>query len=98
MCTHPCFKDHPPQVVPIAISAQEEMQATWRTSKIFRTMTSSSCVSGNPQSVAYEGLISTFRFPHFDHVYDYFMLMNLWMSWTSLCNKVLFPLFILSNV
>jgi hypothetical protein len=46
----------------------------------------------NPQSAACEGPISTFRSMHFDHVYDYVMLMTLWMSWTSLYNKVLFPL------
>jgi hypothetical protein len=48
MCTHPCFKNHPPQVVPIVFSAQEEMQATWRTLRSSRTTTSSSYVSGKP--------------------------------------------------
>jgi hypothetical protein len=37
----------------------------------------------NPRSAAYEGFLSMFRIPHFDHVYDYVMLMTLWMSWTS---------------
>jgi hypothetical protein len=31
----------------------------------------------NPQSAAYEGLISTFRIPKFDYVYDYVTLMTL---------------------
>jgi hypothetical protein len=51
----------------------------------------------NPQSAACEGLISTFRIPHIDYVYDFVQLMTM-MSWASGCNKVLFPLFILSNV
>jgi hypothetical protein len=42
MCTHPCFKNHPTQVVHTVLSAEEEMLATWRTLRSFRTMTSSS--------------------------------------------------------
>jgi hypothetical protein len=42
----------------------------------------------NPQWAAYEGHISTFRIPHFDHVNDYVMLITLWMSWTSWCSRV----------
>jgi hypothetical protein len=49
-------------------------------------------LAANPQSAAYEGLFSTFRFLHFDNVNDYVMLMTLWMSRTSCCNKVPFPL------
>jgi hypothetical protein len=48
MCTHPCFKNHPTQVVPTVLSAQGEMLATWRTLRRFRTTTSSSYVSGKP--------------------------------------------------
>jgi hypothetical protein len=44
---------------------------------------SSSRVSGKPPSHACEGLISTFRIPPFDYVYDYVQLVTLWMSWTS---------------
>jgi hypothetical protein len=83
MCTQPYFKNHPPQVVPIAISAQEEMQTTWRTLKSFRTMMSSSCVSGKtPSQLPVKALSTTFRIPHFDHINDYIKLMTLWMSWT----------------
>jgi hypothetical protein len=52
----------------------------------------------NPSQLPMKALSTTFRIPHFDHVNDDVILMTLWMSWTSLCNKVLFPLFILNNV
>jgi hypothetical protein len=36
------YKPPPPQVVPTVFSAQEEILATWRTLRSFRTATSSS--------------------------------------------------------
>jgi hypothetical protein len=51
------LKTTPPQVVPNVFSAQEEMQATWRTLRSSRTMTSPSYLSGTPHSVVYEGLM-----------------------------------------
>jgi hypothetical protein len=38
----------PPQVIPIVLSAQEVMLATWRTSRSSRNTTSSSLLSGKP--------------------------------------------------
>jgi hypothetical protein len=61
-CTHPCFTNHPPQVVPFALSAQEEKLATWMSSRSSRNMTSfSSFLVANSQSAACVGLASTFR-------------------------------------
>jgi phenylalanine-4-hydroxylase len=73
-----------PQVVPIVISAQEEMKATWRTLKSFRTTMSASRVLWQTLSqLPVKALSSTFHIPHFDYVDDYVKLMTLWMSWTS---------------
>jgi hypothetical protein len=54
--------------------------------------------SAKPQSAACEGLTFYVSNLHFDYVNEFVKLMTLWMSWTSWCNKVLFPLFTLSNV
>jgi hypothetical protein len=37
----------------------------------------------NPSQLPVKALSAMFRVPHFDHVNDYVMLMNLWMSLTS---------------
>jgi hypothetical protein len=34
----------------------------------------------NPSQLRVKALSDTFRFPHFDNVNDYVMLMTLWMS------------------
>jgi hypothetical protein len=72
MCTHPCFENHPTQVVPTVFSALEEMLATWMTLRSSRTKTSSSYLSGKPLSqLPVKALSSTFRIPHFDYVNEY---------------------------
>jgi hypothetical protein len=67
------YKPPPPQVVPTAFSAQEEMLATWRTLRSFRTTMSSSFSQWQtPSKLPVKALSSTFRILHFDiDVNDY---------------------------
>jgi hypothetical protein len=69
MCTHPCFTNHPPQVAPTVLSAQEEMLAIWRILRSFRTTMSSSYLSGKPPvSCLCRPYLLRFVFPHFDDI------------------------------
>jgi hypothetical protein len=91
----PLLKNTKPQVVLIATSAQEKMKATWRTFRSFMTSTSSRIdywqtpsqllVKALPYCVSYNTLIMT-------------KVNDLWMFWTSWCNKVLISVIILSNM
>jgi hypothetical protein len=90
MCTHPCFKTHPnPRLSPL----QSVLRRRWRqhgglsgVSGLQRVLV---VFSGNPPvSCLWRPYHTMFRI----RTLIYVNLMTLWMSWTSWCNKVLFPL------
>jgi hypothetical protein len=73
MCIHPCFTNHPTHVVPTILSAQEEMLATWRTLRSFKTTMSSNLpLWQTPSQLPVQAYLLHFVFPHFDiNVKDY---------------------------
>jgi hypothetical protein len=91
MCTHPCFTHQPPQVVHVATTAQVKMKLWRRTSRCFKsTMSSRRGLAANPQSAACVGRVYLCFFSAL-----WLLLKTMWMSWTSWCNRLLLPFYVI---
>jgi hypothetical protein len=93
MCTHRCFKTHSHQVAPLQSVLRRRCRqhgGLWGVPGIRRVLV---MFSGKPPvSCLWRPYLLCFIFRTFITLNDYVMLMTLWMSWTSWCNKVHFPL------
>jgi hypothetical protein len=84
------YTPNPPQGVHIATTAQEKMKS-WRTSRSSKSTMSSRCgLAANPQSAACEGRV------YLCFVFTlWLLLMTMWMSRTSWCNRLLLSFMLL---
>jgi hypothetical protein len=74
MCTHPCstHQTPPPQIVPIATTAQEKMKPWKETSRSSKTTTSSRRgLAATPSRLPVKATCIYVYFLHFDYCKDY---------------------------
>jgi hypothetical protein len=82
MCTHPCstHQTPPPQVVPVATTAQEKMKPWKETSRSSKITTSSRRgLAATPSRLPVKAACIYVSFPHFDYCKDYVNVSDIMM-------------------